>query len=46
MEIEEIVNYIMETPSNPNPWILRGMLEQLNQGGSGGKSMIVTVTYE
>ena len=39
MSIDEIVKYVMTTPENSNPSILRSMLEQLdgsNSNASGG----------
>lgn len=33
--MDEIINYIMETPGNTNPNVLRGMLENSSSGSSG-----------
>lgn len=33
---DEIFEYVMNNPENTNPAILRGMLNDLNNGGSGG----------
>lgn len=38
-EVDKIMEYILNTPENTNPAILRGMLENLSsEGGGGGES--------
>ena len=32
--MDEIINYVMDTPGNTNPNVLKGMLDQLDNGGS------------
>lgn len=32
--MDEVINYVMETPGNTNPNVLRGMLENINTSGS------------
>lgn len=36
MNSQEIVDYVMNTPSNTNPAILKQMIEANSSGGSGG----------
>ena len=31
--MDEIIDYVIETPQNTNPNVLRGMLENLSGGG-------------
>ena len=35
MTIDEIINYVMHTPEDSNPAVLRDMLNQLDTGGGG-----------
>lgn len=35
MSKEDVINYVMTTPSNPNRAVLEGMLEENGNGGSG-----------
>ena len=35
-DVDEVFDYVMNTPDNTNPAILRGMLNSLAGGGSGG----------
>ena len=35
MDNDQIINYVMNTPGNTNAEVLRGMLNQLNNGGGG-----------
>lgn len=42
MDIQEVINYVLTTPENTNPAILRGMLEQLSSGGGGGENGFTT----
>ena len=44
MTIDEIINYVIETPENTNPAVLRSMLEQLDMGGSS-MSLIPIILY-
>lgn len=52
MDKEDIINYVMETPENSNPAVLRGMLDSYSGGGgsggggSGGGVFWVTFTYD
>lgn len=34
--MDEVINYVMDTPGNTNPNVLRGMLENSSSGSSGG----------
>ena len=34
--MDEVINYVMDTPGNTNPNVLRGMLEKSSNGSSGG----------
>lgn len=45
MEVEDILNYVMDTPGNTNPNILKPMLSQL-KGGSDGDILFITSHYE
>ena len=47
MEIQDIINYVNESPCNTNENVLRGMLEALTGGGASG-SVTITVngTYD
>lgn len=38
MDIQEIMKYVLETPENTNPAILKGMLESLVPEDGGGES--------
>lgn len=42
MEKQDIINYVLNTPENTNPAVLKGMLEQLESGGGGGESDFTT----
>ena len=42
--MDEIINYVMDTPGNTNPNVLRGMLE--NSGGGGDFIVELTITSE
>ena len=44
MSKEDVINYVMTTPSNPNKAVLEGMLEDVSEGG--GTSMIVRMDAE
>ena len=44
MNKEDIINYVMTTPGNPNRAVLSGMLEDVSEGG--GTSMIVRMNTE
>ena len=35
MTVEDIITYVLKTPENVNPNVLRGMLAELAAGGSG-----------
>lgn len=35
MNKSEIINYVMHTPSNPNPWVLGDMLDELETEAAG-----------
>lgn len=39
--MDEIINYVMDTPGNTNPNVLRGMLENSSGGGGDFKSIEV-----
>lgn len=39
--MDEIIDYVVETPQNTNPNILRGMLQNL--GGGGSNDFVLTV---
>lgn len=41
MSIEKIIEYVMSTPDNTNPAILRGMLERLVSEGSDESAPVV-----
>lgn len=43
-DINDIFNYVMDTPDNTNPNVLRSMLNNLEEGGSGGGVLVVTCT--
>ena len=45
MTKQEIINYVMTTPSNPNKAVLEGMLDSFSGGESGGGSSRVLL-YE
>lgn len=40
-DINDVFNYVMESPDNTNPNVLRSMLNSLEGGGSGGGAFIV-----
>ena len=42
--MDEIIDYVMETPGNTNPNVLRGMLN--NRGGGGSDILFVNMTVE
>lgn len=42
-DIDDVFNYVMNTPDNTNPNVLRSMLNNL-EGGGGGGVLVVTVT--
>ena len=44
--MDEIINYVMETPGNTNPNVLKGLLENYNEGGGSDSSelMVVKIT--
>lgn len=44
MDREDIINYVMDSPDNTNPAVLRDMLNQLSSGGDGG--LIIPTSYE
>lgn len=44
MDKENIVSYVMNSPQNSNPAILRSLLNQLDGNNSGG--LLVTVTFD
>ena len=39
MSKEDIINYVMTTPGNPNRAVLNGMLDSVGEGGSSGYSV-------
>lgn len=44
---KEIVDYVMDSPSNTNLAVLRSLLSEHNEGGSSrGEPMIITLGYE
>lgn len=50
MDIQDVINYINETPNNTNPAVLKGMVEAIVEssesgGGGGGGSSLPTVTF-
>lgn len=52
MDIQDVINYINETPNNTNPAVLKGMVEAIvessesgESGGGGGRSSLPTVTF-
>ena len=45
-DINDVFNYVMDTPDNTNPNVLRSMLNSLEGGGSGGGTLKVTITSE
>ena len=40
--MDEIIDYVMETPQNTNPNVLRSMLENLNGGSSESNNFVFT----
>ena len=42
MNSQEIVNYVMNTPNNTNPTILKQMIEESGGGGGGGSNIDVS----
>lgn len=42
----EIFNYVMKTPENTNPAILKSLLDELNEGGGGGGGATVTTFFD
>jgi len=36
MDTQTILKYVMNSPENTNPNVLKGMLDALSEGGSGG----------
>ncbi len=45
MSKEDVINYVMTTPSNPNRAVLSGMLDSMSEG-EGRASMIVRMDTE
>ena len=46
MSKEDIIDYVMTTPSNPNKTVLEGMLDSIaDAGGSSAAPLIVNVSY-
>lgn len=46
MTKDEIIDYVLNSPENTNPNVLKGMLDQLNNGGSdSGGFEFVTVDF-
>lgn len=50
MNIQDVINYVNETPNNTNPAVLKGMVEAIVEssesgGGGGGGSSLPTVTF-
>lgn len=44
-KVDKVMEYILNTPENTNPAILKGMLEDLSsEGGGGGESDFSTAT--
>lgn len=41
MTKQEIIDYVMTTPSNPNKAVLEGMLDSIADAGSGGSSRVL-----
>lgn len=39
--MDEIINYVMNTPGNTNPNILRGMLDEISSSRGGGDVLIL-----
>ena len=52
MSKEDIINYVMTTPSNPNKAVLEGMLDSIAEAGGGGDEYLgihtvtVNVTFD
>ena len=46
MSKEDVINYVMTTPSNPNKAVLEGMLDSIIDAGGGGNSEEGTLIYE
>lgn len=42
---EEVIDYVMTTPSNPNKAVLSGMLDSIANAGDGSNPMIVHDTW-
>lgn len=46
MSKEDIIDYVMTTPSNPNKTVLEGMLDSIAEAGGGSAApLIVNVSY-
>ena len=43
--MDEIIDYVMETPGNTNPNVLRGMLNN-SGGGSSSDVLVANMTYD
>ncbi len=43
-DINDVFNYVMESPDNTNPNVLRSMLNSLESGGGGASALFITVT--
>lgn len=41
--MDEVINYVMETPGNTNPNVLKGLLENYNEGGGSDSSELMVV---
>lgn len=41
-KIDKVMEYIMNTPENTNPAVLRGMLESLSSEGGGGLAKVIS----
>ena len=45
MGSKEVIDYVMSSPSNTNPSVLKGLLGNMTEGGSGGLVVRATEPY-
>lgn len=46
MSKEDVINYVMTTPSNPNKAVLSGMLDGIASTSGGGTPLLVNAVYD